>query len=126
MKFPVVFLVCSAVSFGAIASSEYQHFKAIPSETLTEAICNLQRHQPMLAELVNQPEMSAEDMVKIHELTYTLEMALQRIEVELEQAEEQLERVHVGSERMAKDDVKANASAYLATLKPLLMAPDCQ
>ena len=110
------------VSTSALADDDerqYQHFKPEPAENLQQAIMNLNKYNAMLDEIVNG-DLSAEDMAKVHELTYTLEVALARLSKELDVAANSLEEVHLGSEQMNKQRVKGFGKDYLKTLNHLL------
>jgi hypothetical protein len=110
------------VSTSALADDDerqYQHFKPEPAENLQQAVMNLNKYNAMLDEIVNG-DLSAEDMAKVHELTYTLEVALARLSKELDVAANSLEEVHLGSEQMNKQRVKGFGKDYLKTLNHLL------
>ncbi|TDP28364.1 hypothetical protein DEU29_1229 [Idiomarina aquatica] len=110
------------VSTSALADDDerqYQHFKPEPAENLQQAIMNLSKYNAMLEEIVNG-DLSAEDMAKVHELTYTLEVALARLSKELDVATNSLEEVHLGSEQMNQQRVKGFGKDYLKTLNHLL------
>jgi len=52
-------------------------------------------------------------MNKIHELSYTLENALLRIQEEVKLMAENLEKVHLASGRMDPETITARGTAYL-------------
>jgi hypothetical protein len=56
----------------------------------------------------------------VHELTYTLENAIARMQEELEQIAEKLEEVHVASEQQDGVKVRALTPAYLDAARPLM------
>jgi len=90
----------------------YQHFQPEPSETITQALDNIKTYNEMLQELTSG-ELTPTDMAKIHELSYTLEVALAKLSEELENAAVSLEEVHLGSEELNKARVLGNAEIYL-------------
>jgi len=117
-----LFIVVMSLSTSAIADDDeqkYQHFKPEPAENLQQAIMNLVEYNAKLQEIVNG-DLSAQDMAKVHELTYTLEVALARLSKELDVAANSLEEVHLGSEQMNKTRVKGFGKDYLNTLNHLL------
>ena len=59
-------------------------------------------------------------MAEIHQLTYTLEVALEKLDDEVDRLKDQLEEVHKGSEMMEFDRVRDNAERYLTTSKKLI------
>lgn len=104
-------------------SAQYErteHFQPIPSDTLEQAVTNLQSHNAHLQRLLDQPSLSDEDMVKVHELTYTLELALERLTEVLGSTADVLEEVHLGSETMDRNRVRDNGERYLEVMTTLL------
>lgn len=98
---------------------QYQHFKPEPSNNLHQAIMNLTEYNAKLEQIIDG-DLSAQDMAKVHELTYTLEVALARLSKELDVAANSLEQVHLGSEQMNKQRVKGFGKNYLNTLNQVL------
>lgn len=96
------------------------HYQPIPSNTLEQAINNLHSHNAHLQQLLDQPSLSTEDMVKVHELSYTLELALQRLSSVLDETADVLEEVHLGSETMDNNRVRDNGERYLEVMNTLL------
>lgn len=121
MKFLMNTAVAISLSMTAAAASaqDYQHFKPKPAENLQQAIMNLTEYNAKL-EALRSGELTAEDMAKVHELTYTLEVALARLSKELDVAANSLEQVHLGSEQLNKARVKGFAKDYLKTLNEVL------
>lgn len=110
-----------AVSLPSFAEEkqEYQHFKPEPSDNLHQAIMNLNKYNAKLQKMV-EGDLPPKDMAKIHELTYTLEVALARLSKELDVAANSLEEVHLGSEQMNKQRVEGFGKSYLETLNHVL------
>lgn len=103
------------------ADQEYQHFKPEPSDNLHQAMMNLMKYNAELQTIIDG-DMPPKDMAKVHELTYTLEVALARLSKELDIAANSLEEVHLGSEQMNTQRVKGFGSSYLETLNHILGA----
>lgn len=104
----------------AIASDDRpDHFRGEPAETLEQAISNLSEYNQRLEAVLAQ-ELTPERLLEIHELTYTLENALGRIEQELEDIAETLEDVHVASELLDADAAKRHGDAYLSRIRILI------
>uniref|UniRef100_UPI0026362295 DUF6746 family protein n=1 Tax=uncultured Methylophaga sp. TaxID=285271 RepID=UPI0026362295 len=81
------YLAAAALSFGVatMAKAEsVEHFKGESAESLEEAVTNFKRYNQRLENLLKQDSMSADDVTKVHELTYTLENALAKINDELD------------------------------------------
>lgn len=96
------------------------HYKGEAAPSWEVAVANLSEYNERLAKLVNQDELSAQDLAEVHQLTYTLENALERMEEELEDVAETLEKVHVASETNQPDTVKKEGEKYLNDMKKVL------
>lgn len=98
----------------AVHAEPVAHFEGKNFETLNDAINAFHQYNQRLERLVEQPELSDQDMSQIHELTYTLENALEKMQVELEVLAETLEEVHLASEANDAARVKKFSLPYLA------------
>ena len=101
-------------------AQEVEHFEGKPSPTLEAALANLTQFNAELEVLNKQESLSPEDHHQIHELTYTLEKAMKRLNEEQLRLSELLEEVHLASERADSDTVKASGSAFLKGVTPLM------
>lgn len=125
MKFSAV-LLSASLAFttpGVLLASDDDrpdHFKGEPSETLEQAVRNFSEYNQKLANMLQQQNLSAEELYRIHNLTYTLENALGKIEDEIEILEEVLEEVHKASERADADTVSARGKVYLDKAQTLI------
>ncbi len=121
-------LVISALTILSISANSHagdvDHFKGKASPDLQSALCNLQKYDAVLKAMTSKP-LTANDMAEIHQLTYTLEVAVQRVQAELAVAAEDLEKVHKSSETMGKDKVKQAAEKYLAVTEKLTQNLTC-
>lgn len=106
----VVFLF--SVTFTATAD-RVDHYKGKPSNTFPEALVNLSEYSQRLEKLL-AGEISNADLAAIHELTYTLENALKKINETLGELAETLEEVHIASETADRATVKSRGEAYLS------------
>lgn len=97
-----------------------EHFKGKASPTLEAAVKNFSETNKELEALLAKPELSPADLVKVHELTYTLENALKKIDDELDDLAETLEVVHKASEKVEADAVRKNGAAYLKTARQVI------
>lgn len=113
-------LMTSSVIAGHDDAQRIDHYEALPAESLEQALTNLDSHGRELAALIAKGTLDTEDMVKIHELTYTLENALERLRNELEQTADVLEEVHLGSETMDQPRVMDNARRYLDVMNQII------
>ncbi|SES70222.1 hypothetical protein SAMN05216326_10273 [Nitrosomonas marina] len=110
------FMVASA----AAADDSHGHFKGKPSETLEQALVNFSEYNQKLSEVLKQETLSALDMQQIHELTYTLENALEKINASMLELTETLEAVHVGSETGDTETTRAEGLRYLETARQIV------
>lgn len=91
----------------------YSHFKGQPAKNLDQALFNLANFNAKLAEIMAKDEFSPNDMATIHQLSYTLENALQRLDEEVDTMQEVLEEVHLASESMDFETVQKQGKVYL-------------
>lgn len=101
------------------ADEEVTHYAAEPSDTLAEAVENFTSYNEKLAGVLDRAPLSVADMEEIHEYTYTIEIALARINEELGVLPEQLEEVHLASEGDDPEALRDLASRYLETARAL-------
>src|SRR5690554_226265 len=105
-----VAMAFTAATYATVA--QVQHFKGHASPDLTTAVANLPEYNKQPQAKVDSA-LSDEDMAEIHMLTYTLENALERINLELEEIAEALEEVHLASETLDRERLTGNAAIYL-------------
>jgi hypothetical protein len=116
MKYPtlVAAFFLTSLSLGVANAEEwYDHFKGLPAETLETAVQNFSDYNNRLAVIVAKDELTASDLATVHELTYTLENALERINDELATLAELPEDVHVASETADAASVVEKGRPYL-------------
>jgi hypothetical protein len=105
------------VAFGfalpALADDRPQHFEGEPAESLEQALANFAEYNARIAAVLEQDELDPTDLGRIHELTYTLENALERIDDEYDRLEEQLEELHLASEGADTDKARQLGETYL-------------
>lgn len=117
-------LALSLASPLALASDDEheraEHFEGKQAETLEQALENFAEYNKKLRKLVEKDELSAKEMQKVHKLTYTLENALGKMDEEIDGLKENLEAVHLASERADQDTVRGKGEAYLSTSRKLV------
>ena len=116
------YLAAAALSFGVatMAKAEsVEHFKGESAESLEEAVTNFKRYNQRLENLLKQDSMSADDVTKVHQLTYTLENALAKINDELDKLAVKLEEVHLASEKYDADAVRDHGDAYMEVINTI-------
>jgi len=104
----------------AFAQDDVDHYAAEPSETLEEAVANFSEYNARMAEVLAKDELDAVDMETIHELTYTIEVALAKINERTESMAVTLEEVHLSSEGDNPARLRGNAEAYLEAAQTLV------
>jgi hypothetical protein len=109
---------CAAVAFAQ--TDRVEHFKGLPAETLEQAVENFSVYNGRLQEVLDKGTLTAEDLATVHELTYTLENALAKIDTELTTLAETLEEVHLASEAADIGRVETAGQAYLSGARVLI------
>lgn len=121
------YLAAAALSFGVatMAKAEtVEHFKGESVDSLEEAVTHFKRSNQRLETLLKKDSMSADDVTKVHELTYTLENALAKINQELDKLAATLEGVHLASEKYDADAVHEHGEAYMDVVKTISQMGD--
>lgn len=114
----VFILTALAPNLLANEQQRIDHFKGKEAATLAAAMQNFKQGNQRLAALLDggiNPKNAAE----IHQLTYTLEVALAKIKAEVNDLANVLEEVHLASETYDKPRLLKNAETYLKTAKDL-------
>ncbi len=110
-------LTATAIMLGCLTQAEAEegvsHYEALPSETLVDAVENFVTYNDKVQEVLAREDLSVADMEDIHNLTYTLEIALAKINEELGALPVVLEEVHLASESDNPAHLRAVAKAYL-------------
>lgn len=104
------------LSTGPVLADEaprVDHFQGLEAGTLEQALDNYAEYNRRLTEVLSADTLSTEDLVAIHELTYTLENALEKIQEETERLAWLLEEIHQGSEHYDEARIRENAAEYL-------------
>ncbi|WP_054113563.1 DUF6746 family protein [Marinagarivorans algicola] len=91
-------LLTAALSQAEETMPEYDHFQGKEVANLKEAVMLFSQLNAKIAVILNKGEPTYEDMHKIHEMTYTLENALAKINTEMAALAPQLEKLHKASE----------------------------
>ena len=96
------------------------HYEGRESKDLAEAVANLQAYNQKLETVLAKDEISRQELVDVHEWSYTLENAVGRLRTDLTTIAEHLEQVHLASERGETERIREHGKAYLDGLAPLL------
>lgn len=100
-------------------AEDVQHYQAKSSDTLEQAVINFNDSNGRLEALL-AGDLDDSDLAQIHELTYTLEDALAKIQVESAAIVESLEAVHQASERSDAQAVRQHGVTYLGAARKLI------
>lgn len=122
MNYSGVFF-CSLALFvsssAALASDRPDHFKGKEAKTLAEAVANFKEANQRFAQLQAAP-LTPEAMAEIHQLTYSMEVALEKIHQETAELKVVLEEVHIASEKMDTATVQKQGALYLKNATTLV------
>lgn len=120
---PLAFAVTlSTMSFMGMAFASDDspgHFKPESSDTLEQAVDNFSRYNTKLSEVL-AGELDAKAIYDIHQMTYTLEVALEKINNELEELAEVLEELHKATERNDAATALIKGREYLDTSRKVI------
>ena len=122
----VIAVLIGTTLFSANASDDDAHFKAIVSTDIASALCNLKTYNAELQQVTGEKDVDTMGMLKVHELTYTLENALQKIQAELTTIAADLEEVHQSSESHDQTKVKSYTEKYINGIDALLTSATCE
>lgn len=112
----LLFILNSAVVF---AEDRVDHFAGKASNNIAQAQSNLTAYNRKIAALLAENKFTTSDMAEIHHITYTLENALAHMADQLKQLQEDLEKIHLASERNDASTIRAVTPGYLLTSKQL-------
>lgn len=107
--------VCNAPALASDEGERPSHYVPEASETLEQAVDNFVTTSAEVARILSSEPLSVEEMERVHELTYTLEVALAKMNEELAALPEVLEVLHKASEGEDVARFKAAGAAYLDT-----------
>ena len=103
----------------ATADEAVDHYAPEPSETLGEAVENFVTYNNRMAEVLARDPLTVSDMEEVHRLTYTVEVALAKINEELGALAPVLEEVHLASEGDNPARLSGVAEVYLEKARVL-------
>lgn len=105
----------AASALAASEEGEVQHYDVVESKTLEEALTNFVAYNAKIRDVLAREELSVADMEEIHEYTYTIEVALAKINEEMGALPETLEALHLASEDHDETKVRSLAATYFET-----------
>lgn len=121
MKTITLLTLAAALAFlpAAHAEDRPDHFKGKPSPTLAVALSNLAESNARLATLLKKKTVEGDDILEVHQLSYTIEVALAKLGEEQTRLAALMEEVHLASEKGDSKTVKTSGAAYLKAAAPL-------
>lgn len=122
LKTFLLILAITTLGFAVNSTAEERidHFEGKPSETLEEAVKNFSEYNKKLSSILEKEKLTNQDMVKIHQLTYTLENALAKINKEMDELAVTLEELHLASEKVDNEKVRNKGISYLNTAQTVI------
>jgi hypothetical protein len=109
----IVITVFSSSAWASAPGAKYEHFEGKPAATLEQAVANFAEYNGKLKAIL-AGKVSDADLAEVHQLTYTLETALKKINEEMAGLASTLEEVHLASEKLDRDAVLEHGRAYLS------------
>lgn len=106
-------------TFASGPGEKYTHYKGKPSETLPDAVRNFSEYNAKLGAIL-KGKVDDGAMAEVHELTYTLENALGKMNEEMAKLAETLEQLHLASEKLDRDAVIRHGNEYLSVSKEVV------
>lgn len=113
-------LLTMCLSTSILADERPEHFEGKPADTLEKAVANFGETNGKLAAILDKDDLGPEELQEVHKLTYTLENALEKIREDLDELAEVLEEIHVASETIDTETVKAKGKDYLDTARKVV------
>ena len=107
-----VLALSSLIASHAIADAQ-------PSRNLAEAVKNFSEYNSRLEQAMAQG-LTPESLAQIHELTYTLKDALEKINEEMDGLTDTLEEIQIASEAQNAAEVKRYGNEYLETARKVI------
>lgn len=115
----ILFTLLLAAAHAHTDPDRVDHYQGLPAPTLAVALDNLHEYNAKLETLLDSETLTAVELNTVHQLTYTLEIALQRIADEVAAMAETLEEVHVASEQADATTARDQGRRYLHAARPL-------
>lgn len=120
-SFPLTAALLLGLALGGVAKADRaDHFEGLPAETLEAAVQNLSEYNERLQAILDRDDLSSTDLAEVHEITYTLENALQKVALEFDDLADTLEAVHLASESADARTVQEQGRAYLETARKVI------
>lgn len=116
--FALLMAASLAFTTHSFADERTEHFKGLPSPDLATAVKNFNEYNQLLATQLSG-ELTPQALAEIHQLTYTLEIALEKIGTEVTALADTLEEVHVASETAEPEKLAEQGKKYMQVVQEL-------
>ncbi|WP_462320092.1 DUF6746 family protein [Halochromatium sp.] len=118
MKAPLITLAIVLTLPGGVVADEMSpdgrpHFSGKEADSVEEAFHHFEEGNERLSKYLEGDTIEAADLAHIHELTYTLENALGKMQAALSSLAVTLEEVHLASEKGDQETVLKSGREYL-------------
>ncbi|WP_347330386.1 DUF6746 family protein [Marinimicrobium locisalis] len=118
-KRPLMMLpLLAALACSVQAEDRLEHYQGKPADTLEQAVANFTEGNRELRKLL-EGEVTSADLARVHELSYTLENALGKMNKEMKVLAVLLEQVHLASETAKTETVQGSGRAYFEIAETL-------
>lgn len=104
----------------SLAEDRIDHYQGTTVATLEEAVKVFSEQNQKLQSLIESETLTAESLNAIHQLTYTLENALGKVNHELNTLADTLEEVHLASETGNAEKTKVKAAEFLSVSRQVI------
>ena len=115
-----IFIAAILAASPVLAEGTVDHYAPQPSDTLEQALSNFAEYNTIMATILAKDSLTPNDMEDIHQLTYTLEVALAKLIAESTDLAERLEFVHQASEGTNGDRLRDYGLTYLETARKIV------
>ena len=118
----IIVLAGSIICSNSIAGEQerIEHYKGKMPHSLEEATALFSQYNTKLAGVLSSEKLTGRDLATIHELTYTLENALGKIQTDLQSLAVTLESLHKASETGNIAETETFGKTYLETSRKLV------
>ena len=121
MKLDKLFFIVGLFAVSGLAqASEYSHFKGENVDNLNQAVEVFSNQNKKFSEIINNGDVSLQEMGEVHQMTYSMENALRKIKLEVIEMEYLLENVHKASEYGGNQTVIKDGQKYLEKAQTLI------
>ena len=115
------FTLAAFIALPALADdARPHHYRGEPAETLEQAVRNFSEYNTRLEAALAEEPLDLARLDAIHQLTYTLENALNKIRADLETTSETLEAVHKASEHGDAETARREGEKYLRAARTVI------